>query len=807
MEMLRQDVRYAVRRLLKSPGFTLIAVLTLALGVGANSAIFSVVNGVLLKPLPYHEPDRLLAIYHTSNLSQRAPMSGPNFTDVRRSSQTLVDAAAIARSRVVLTGEGEPIRLDGARVSAGLFDLLGVRPVEGRTFTAEENQPGRADVAILEYGLWQQRFGGDRSVIGRRIMLNGVPTEVVGVMPKAFSYPTGRSIWTPLEYTEDLLRGQRGAWYLMVLGRAKPDVSIDQVVAEVQTIGRQLAAEYPDSNENLGFSAELLHEMMVSDIRKAVLVLLGAVGFVLLIACANVANLLLSRAAARETEMAVRSALGAGRGRLVRQLLTESVILAIVGAGLGLLLAVWGVDVLKGMQPAGIPRLDSVGVDAAVMWFTAALAVVTGLVFGVVPALQASGAAPAGTLKEGGRGNLSTRRGVRMRGALVVAEMALAVMLLAGAGLLIRSFTKLAAVDPGFSVADALTFEISLPPGAYGEARQIGFFDELIPRLAAIPGVEAAGAVLSLPLTGRGMVFSFEVEGRPPAPPSQQPILYTRVATPGYFHAIGIPLKRGRLFTADDREGTTPVVVITETAARQHFPGEDPLGKRIQLGWERASDGRNAGGEVVGIVGDVKDAGLAEPDPPQVYLPYAQWPVSGMSAVLRTAVPPRSVVESARAAVHGVDPSLPVANVRTLEQIVAQSISQPRFYMTLLGVFAAVALILAAIGIFGVLSYAVAQRTREIGIRMALGAQERTVVSLVVREAMVLALAGLAIGLVAAFFLSRTLVVSLLFATSPKDPLTFAVVPFLLGTVALVASYIPARRATRVDPIVALRTD
>jgi putative ABC transport system permease protein len=806
VDTIRQDIRYAVRRLLKSPGFTLVAVVTLALGIGANSAIFSVVHGVLLKPLPYQDPDRLVAIYHTSDLSPRAPLSGPNFTDVRRLSQTLTDAAAAAQSRVVLTGDGEPVRLEGARVSASLFDLLGVRPVEGRTFTAEENEPGRTDVAILEYGFWQQRFGGDRSVIGRRILLNGVPTEVVGVMPKGFSYPAGRALWTPLEYSEGLLRDQRGAWYLLVLGRAKPDAGIDQVAAEVQTIGRQLAVEYPDSNEGVGFGAEPLHDVMVGDIRKAVLVLLGAVGLVLLIACANVANLLLARAAARETEMAVRSALGAGRIRLVRQMLTESVMLAVAGAGLGLLLAVWGVDVLKALQPAGIPRLDSVGVDATVLWFTAALAVLTGLIFGVVPAIQASSAAIAGTLKEGGRGTLSTRSGARLRGALVVTEMALAVMLLAGSGLLIRSFTKLAAVDPGFTVTEALTFEVSLPPGRYDDVRQVGFFEDLVPRLEAIPGVSIAGGVTALPLTGGGLVFSFEVDGRLPAPPSQQPILHTRVATPGYFQTVGIPLIRGRFFTADDRAGTTPVVVINEASARQHFPGEEAIGKKIRLGWER--DGNvSAGGEVIGIVGDVKDAGLAEPDPPQIYLPHAQWPVSGLSMVLRTVVPPHRVVDSARVAVHGVDPAVPLANLRTLDQIVAASISQPRFYMTLLGAFAAVALVLAAIGIFGVLSYAVAQRTREIGIRMALGAPERTVVGLVVRQAMALALAGLAIGLAAAVLLSRTLVESLLFSTSPRDPLTFAAVAILLAVVALVASYVPARRATRVDPIVALRAE
>jgi putative ABC transport system permease protein len=807
VDTFRQDIRYAFRRLLKSPGFTLVAVVTLALGIGANSAIFSVVHGVLLKPLPYPDPDRLVAIYHVSDVSPRAPMSGPNFTDVRRHNTTLEGTAAVDRTRVVLTGDGEPVRLDGARVSAGLFDVLGVRPHVGRTFLAEENEPGRTDVAILEYRFWQQRFGGDPTVVGRTIQLDGVPTEVVGVMPHGFSFPAGRQVWMPLAYTPGLLTEQRGAWYLTVVGRAKSGVPLERVRAEVETIGAQLAAQYPDSNDGLGFSSASLHETMVGGIRQAVLVLLGAVGLVLLIACANVANLLLARAAAREAEMAVRTALGAGRGRLVRQLLTESVILGLAGGGLGLLLAVWGVDLLKSLQPAGIPRLDSIGVDSQVMWFTATLAVLTGIVFGLVPAWQASSTALAGTLKEGGRGTLSTRGGARMRGALVVAEMALAVMLLAGSGLLIRSFTKLAAVDPGFEVSDALTFEITLPNTRYeADSRRIAFFDELMPKLRAIPGVASAAGVMALPLSGSSFIISFEVEGRPPVPPRQQPAMQIRVATGSYFETMGIPLVRGRLFTDQDRAGAPPVVLLTEAAARQFFPGEEPLGKHIRLGWGRADD-VFGGGEVVGIIGNIKESGLAEADPPQLYMPYAQWPVQGMAVVLKTAVPPRSIAEAARATVYAVDPALPVANVRTLQDIVDVSISQPRFYMTLLSVFAGVALVLAAIGIFGVLSYAVAQRTREIGIRMALGAQERTVVGLVVRQAMLLVFGGLVVGLAAAVLLSRTLVASLLFSTSPRDPLTFAAVAGVLTLVALVASYVPARRATRVDPIVALRAE
>jgi putative ABC transport system permease protein len=807
MDNLRQDIRYAFRRLLKSPAFTVVALLTLALGIGANTAIFSVVNAVLLKPLPYPEPQQIVGIYHLSE-GTRATMSGPNFTDVKKLATTLEDAGAYTRLRTILTGRGEPVRLDGAQVSASLFELLGVRPALGRTFRADENEPGKHRVAILSHGLWLQRFGGDRSVVGKTLLLDGVSHEIVGVMPEGFSFPAARSIWTPLEYTEDFTTEQRGAWYLQGVGRTKDGVSPEQAQAEIETIGRQLAKQYPDSNEGVDITAMSLHEAMVGDIRRAFWVLLGAVGFVLLIACVNVANLLLARAAARENEIAVRTALGAGRGRLIRQLLTESIILAIVGGGLGLLLAVWGVEGLLALEPQGIPRLNEVRVDPNVVFFTMGLSLVTGLLFGLVPAFQSTRGGISATLKEGGRGALTSRGGSRMRTTLVIAEVALAVMLLAGAGLLIRSFSRLASVDPGFQVQPALTFELSLPESRYEtEEHQIAFFDQLMPKLQTLPGVQAAGAVISLPLSGSSIVLTFEIAGRPPVPPSQQPAMQVRVATPGYFQTIGIPLKRGRFFSDSDRWGSPQVVLITEAAAKQYFPNEDPIGKRITLGWGRGENKPRAGGEVVGIIGDVKDAGLDEPDPPQIYLPYRQWPIGSMSFLLKTAVPPESVADPVRRTVYSMDGNLPVGNVRTLETLVARSISQPRFYMTLLTVFASVALALAAIGIFGVLSYAVAQRTREIGIRMALGAHQRTVVRLIVRDAMIMASVGVAIGTVAAFLLTEWLVAKLLFNTSPYDPATFTIVAVALAAVSLAAAYVPARRATRVDPIVALRAE
>lgn len=806
MDHLRQDLLYALRRLVKAPAFTVVAVVTLALGIGANTAIFSVVNGVLLKPLPYPESERLVGVYHTAN-GRRAVMSGPNFTDVARTATSFENAAAISTGRMILTGQGEPIRIPVANVSASLFNVLRVRPILGRTFNADENTPGRTSIVVLSYGLWQQRFGGDPDVVGRRIQLDGVSREVVGVMPQGFSYPADRQAWLPVEYDQNFVTRQRGAWYLDVVARLKPGVTTQQSATEVETIGRNLAREYPDADAEIGMTTYPLREAMVGDIRRAVFVLLGAVGFVLLIACANVANLLLARAAAREPEMAVRTALGAGRGRLVRQLLTESIILALVGAAFGLLLAVWGVEFLTSLKPQGIPRLDNIRIDGAVVLFTMAIAVVTGVLFGVAPAFTATRGLTA-SLKEGGRGAVTARGGARLRGALVVAELALAVMLLAGAGLLMRSFIKLQAVDPGFRPEQALTFELTLPEARYKEDPQIiSFFDRLLPRLRALPGVRAAAAVMGLPLSGMDFVISFEVEGRPPVPPSQRPAMQVRVATPDYFSTIGIPLKRGRGFSDDDRQGTTPVVLITETAARMFFPNEDPIGKTIKLGWGRGGGARRrAGGEVVGIVGDVKEAGLDEPNPPHIYMPLRQWPVGFMSIVVKTATPPPTLADAARTEVYAVDPNLPVSNVRTLDEIVARSISQPRFYMLLLAIFAGVALALAAIGIFGVLSYAVAQRTREIGIRMALGAQQHTVIGLVVREAMLLVAFGVASGTIAALVLSRTMT-KMLFSVAPTDPATFAIVAAGLLAVALLASYLPARRATRVDPVVALRTE
>jgi putative ABC transport system permease protein len=805
MDHLRQDLQYAFRRLLRNPGFTAIAVLTLALGIGANSAIFSVINAVLFRPLPFPEPTRLVGVYQVWKGSRQV-MSPANFLDIRQQSQTLADAAAIDSTEFTLTGAGDPVRLRGSEVSASFFDVLRVRPMLGRTFAGDENEPGKDKVVVLGHGLWQQRFGGRADVVGSSLLLDGNPRTIVGVMPPGFSYPAEQELWIPIEYDENT-RKARGAWFLSAIARLEAGVSPEQSASEVAMLGKVLEQAYPRENTDVGVTTFPLHEALVGDLRPALLVLLGAVGFVLLIACANVANLLLARAVARETELAVRTALGAGRGRLVRQLLTESLVLGIAGGLAGLLVAFWGSDMLVALQPDGIPRLSEVGIDRHVVIFTMGISVLTGLVFGAIPALQMTRAALSVSLKEGGRGNMAAGGSARLRGALIVAEMALAVMLLAGAGLLIKSFGKLQAVDPGFRPEETLSFELSLPRTTYeADTQVISFYERLSDRVGSLPGVRTVGGVMGLPLSGLRFNISFKVDGRPDAAPGQEPTMEVRVATPDYFRTLGVPLRRGRFFTSADTAETTQVAILSEAAAEKYFPGEDPIGKRVVMGWRRSKDGDRAGGEVIGIVGNVKELGLDEEFPAEIYLPMRQWPVGRMTIVARTGVAPMSLADDVKQVVQELDANLPVNQIRTVEDVLSESIAQPRFYMLLLGVFAAVALVLAAIGIFGVMSYVVSQRTREIGIRMALGAQGGSVVSMVVRQAMVLAGLGLAVGVVAALALSRTMT-TLLFDLSPTDPITFITVTGLLALVAFLASYLPARRAAHVDPIEALRAE
>jgi putative ABC transport system permease protein len=802
---LGSDVRLGARRLRKAPGFTVIAALTLALGIGANSAIFSVVNGVLLKPLPFPEPTRLVGLFQTWE-GKDDVFSPPNFLDVQKRTKTLQAAAAYNDHRFVLTHAGEPMSLIGAEVSDGFFETLEVAPIAGRTFTAAEHQPGKTGVVVLGYALWQQRFGGDPGVLSRTITLDSLSYQVVGVMPAGFQWPLQTQFWVPSEYDEAYTSTNRGAWVVEAMGRLAPGTSVDQAKAEFAGLARQLETEYPKFNTKVGMAVRPLLDALVGDTRKALLVMLGAVGFVLLIACVNVANLVLARASAREDELAIRVALGAGRGRLIRQLVVESLLLASVGGLAGLACAVGGTRALVALRPAGIPRLDAIGVDGTVLAFTLAATVVTGLLFGLVPAWQiVRRGSLADRLHERGRSGLSSRRSQRIRSVLVVAETALAVVLLSGAVLLIRSFAQLSRVDPGFVVGRAITFGVGLPDVQYDtDDKRLVFYRGLIERLRALPGVSDVGAVLAIPPTPPTFNLSFAVTGRPDPAPGEEPSLEVRVADADYFRTMGIALRRGRMFSLEDRPGSTPVALLTESAVAKFFPGENPLGKHITLGWRR--DKTRVGGDVIGVVADVKSFGLDQAPPPQIYMPLSQVPIETMAFVVRTAASETSLIAPIRAAVAAIDPNMPVNRVETLADHVRKSIATQRFYMLLLAVFASVALALAAVGIFGVLSYLVTQRTREIGIRVALGAGRRTVVGLIMRQAVFLAVVGIVIGLAGAVGLSR-LLQTMLFELSPTDPLSFGLVAGGLLCVAAVSAWWPARRAVAVDPLTALRAE
>jgi predicted permease len=807
MRTLLQDLRYAARALRASPGFTLVAALTLALGVGANTAIFSVVHAVLLRPLPFAEPDRLVRAF-TVNDGIPGSMSPPDFLDFRAQNHVFQGLAAYDALDFTLTALGEPARLPGVSVTSGFFETLGVRPLLGRTFRAEESRPDRSRVVLLSHALWRQRFGGDPGVLGRTVTLDGRSYTVVGVMPPGFDYPARRELWTPIPEDEDFTSEEnRRGEYLAVIGRLRPGATLDQAAADLAALAGRLAREHPETNTAIGASVASLEEHLVRDVRRPLLVLLGAVAFVLLVACANVANLLLVRASARESELAVRAALGAGRLRLLRQLLTESLLLGTIGGGVGLLLASWGAAALVRLAPPGIPRVEGVGMDGPVVVFALGVALLTALLFGTVPALQSTRPALAATLKEGGRGALGARHGARTRGLLVVAETALAVVLLVGAGLLLKSFVRLLEVDPGFRFERRLAFELQLPDSDYGDdARKDAFYRSLLERLDALPGVLSAGAVTGLPLSGTNFLISFDVEGRPPARPGQSVAMQVRIATPEYFETMGIPLRRGRLFSDADRAAAPQVVLLSEPAVRRFFPGEDPLGKRIDLGWTRGHSETRVGGEVVGIVGGVKQGGLADPFEPEIYVPHAQVPLGWLSVVLRVDGDPRGLAAAVVREVRALDPNLPVAEVKTLDDVVSQAVARPRFYLSLLALFAAIALALAAVGIFGVLSYTVAQRRREIGIRMALGAEPAAVLRSVMTGALLLAAGGLALGLLGALALTRA-IRSLLFGVSAADPSTFLAVAATLAAAAALASWLPARSATRVDPASALRAE
>lgn len=814
MGTLLQDLRYGLRMLAKSPAFTLVAVVALALGIGANTAIFSVINAVLLRELPYEQPERVVRLWGT-NTQQSVPrgegdhydfnISPNDFVDWRAQNSVFESIAVFSSfGSVTMTGRDEPIRLRCPIVSTEFFTVLGVRPALGRFFLPEEEQQGKHRVAVLSYATWQGRFHADPNIVGQTLTLSGNSYTVVGVAPKEFEHPRPNpaaepEMWRPLPL--QLEAGERNNHWLHAVARLKPGVTTAQAQAEMNLINSQLEQQYPDSNPGRGIRLSSLHEAMVGNIRSALGVLFGAVGFVLLIACANVANLLLARASVRQREMAIRAALGASRFRVVRQLLTESLLLAALGGALGMLMALWATDLLLKLGANEIPRLSEIRIDGWMLGFTALVTVLTGIIFGLVPALESSRTDLNVSLKEGGRSDVSQGR-QNFRRLLVVSEVALSLVLLVGAGLMMKSFWRLQNVELGYNPENLLTMDIALPQARYPERKQAALFQQrLMERIKALPGVTSAAAVNILPLSGGNSCDGMTIEGRPPASAADVPCVEVRSNSPDYFRTMGIPLIRGRALSDHDNADAPPVVLINESFARTFFPGEDPVGKRIN---HSAPDVPPVWREVVGVVGDVRHFGLDAEPLPEFYEPLMQAPNWGTSLVVRSDSDPASLAAAVRGEVYALDKDLPVYNLKSMRDLVAESVAQPRFRTLLLAIFAAVALLLSATGLYGVMNYWVTQRTREIGVRMALGAQASDVLRMVVGQGMALAVAGVVVGLLAAFGLTRV-ISSLLFGVTATDPWTFAGVPLLLCAVAFVASYIPARRATKVDPMEALR--
>ena len=811
LETCVQDVRYGFRTLRKSPGFTAVAVLTLALGIGGNTAIFSVIHGVLLEPLPFKDPARLYTLWER-NLKmgyEQNPPAAANFRDWRDHNTVFEQMAIFDTSRTFnLAGSSTPERVDGAAVSPGLFEMLGVAPALGRTFSSDEDELGRDRVVILSYGLWQLLFNADRSIVSKTVSIEGQACTVIGVMPPGFEFPgnTGTilniftapaaQLWVPLALTPGDW-SQRSSHYLQVLARLKRGVTLSQAQAEMNSIEQQLVKEHP--RDYIGSDVKLvsLHTQVVGSYRAALLVLFGAVLFVLLIACANVANLLLARAASRHREVAIRSAMGASRPRLVRQLLTESLMLGIAGGALGVLLADWGVSLLKLILPADFPNVTSIRIDGQVLMFTIIAAVASGLVFGLAPAFQASRTNLAESLKEGERGAEGFHRN-RLRSLLVVSEIALALVLLTGTGLMLRSFVRLQEVDPGFSPEHVLTMEISLPDVRYPDPQKASLFSNLLERVHALPGVESAGAIGHLPLAGDIESYLMEVEGQAPLP-NEYANPDVHLVEPGYFEAMKIPLRRGRLFDERDGADSPHALIINEVVSRNVFHNENPIGKRLQMGIN------NFTGEIVGVVGNTRHLKLDLPPVEEVYLSYPQAPIRGtMALTIRTTAPPLSLAQTVRQIVMGMDKELPVSKIRTMGEVIEASVAAPRFRTLLLGLFGLAALFLGTLGIYGVMSYSVSQQTHEIGVRLALGGDRSDIFTLVVGQGLKLTFIGIAAGIVGALGMTRFLS-SLLYSVKSEDPTTFAAVAVLVTLVAFAACYIPARRATRVDPMISLR--
>jgi putative ABC transport system permease protein len=819
MQKMWQDLRYGTRMLLKNPGITFVVVLALALGIGANTAIFSVVDAVLLRPLPYPESDRLVFLNETSRSMDEISISYPNFADWRNQNHVFENIGVYNRSSYNLTGVGEAERIVTGQVSADMFAALRANPAMGRLFTNDEDKPGAAPVVILSYPLWQRRFGGQSSILNQPLSLNGKSYTVIGIMPQGFQFPSRVEMWVPVgQLSGDLDWQQRDNHPgLYGVARLKPGVSLAQAKAEMDMIGANLGKQYNESNAGNGIGVRPLLEIFVGEIRRALWVLFAAVAFVLLIACANIANLLLARAQSRQKEMAIRSAMGAGRWRIARQLLTESVLLALIGGTVGMLIAQWGIRLILYISPDAIPRAREISMDWRVLIFTIGLAFVTGILFGLVPALQAGVVDVHETLKETGRGTSGRHW---LRSSLVVVEVATTLVLLIGAGLMIRSFYRLQKVDPGFSYEHLTSFSVSLPEKKYQTAEQRDqFFGQLLEKLRGLPGVQATAAATGLPLGNNGWQTGFVVDGRPRPPRDQTPLMEACLVTPDYFRAMNIPLKRGRYFTEQDNRAWIAgkdlsqleeverdvagmnAIVIDEEFARRYWPNEDPVGKRIAMGGEKHPRLLT----VLGVVGRVKMEGLGQDSKRvQGYFAFAQNPSDDMTVVVKASGDPNQLIAAVRQQVKTIDPDQPIYSIRTMDEIRAESVAPERLNLTLLSIFAGIALVLAIVGIYGVMSYSVTQRTHEIGIRMAIGAQPRDVSRMIIGQGMMLALIGVGLGLVGAFALTR-LMATMLFGVEPTDPATFAAIAVLLTGVALVACYVPGRRATKVDPVVSLR--
>jgi putative ABC transport system permease protein len=799
---LWQDLQYGLRAHLKKPSFSLLAVLTLALGIGANSTIFSFVNGILIRPLPFKAPDALVMLDETApkrNIDSMG-VSFPNFVDWRQRNHVFEDVAAYDDRSFTLTDGGEPEQLAGGRLSQGLLEILGVAPMLGRTFASAEDSPGGNPVVILGHGLWQRRFSGDPNIIGKTVMINSASRTVIGVMPAGFRFPEVADLWVPLALDDKVwTRTDRG---LSAIARLKPGVTIEQARPEMAAVAGQIEQENPVTNEGMSVSVTEVRQALVGDYRRALLILLGGVCLVLLIACANIANLLLARASSRHREMAIRAAIGASRGRIVRQLITESLVLSAVGGAAGLLLAMWGLHLLLAAIPIEFPYWMKFSLDGRVVGFTVAVSLLTGIIFGTAPALAASKVDLNDALKEGGRSGVDGARGGRLRSLLVVAEVALSLVLLVGAGLMMRSFIRLQNADSGLNAKNVLTMVVPLPSAKYKTPEQRSdFFQHLLERIQALPGVESAGAVSRLPLSGSAWGRSLTVEGRPVLPVGQAVMINHFVVTPDYRKTMGITLLRGRDFTNVDSKDAPKVTMIDQRLAEEYWPDEDPIGKRVRFGPPEDNEPWHT---IVGVVGEVRHQRLDRATRKSVYLPALQVPLGEMAITVRTRTDPESMTAAVRNQVRDLDPQQPVMSVNTMTDVIAKSIWQQRLYAILFGVFAVMALILASIGIYGVISYVVTQRTHEIGIRLALGAQAGDVLRLVVRQGMTLTIIGLVIGLAASFALTR-LMASLLFSVSATDPMTFVAISALLAFVAFLACYIPARRATKVDPMIALR--